>query len=105
MLMMTNPKYQKNMKIFSNAFRDQKEHPLERAVWWINWAMRNPKSRIFARYGNDINFLQIESVDVISFLTILCAIALYVIIWFLVKCLSFVYSSCKRSVNTKKKNE
>lgn len=38
-----NPKYAENMKIRSKRFRDQKERPLERAIWWSEFIIRNPK--------------------------------------------------------------
>lgn len=92
LLMMSNPKYKRKIQIFSNAFRDQKESPLQRAVWWIEWAMRNPS--VFNGYEQDLNFLQIESVDVISFLTVVCGFLLYVTI-FLVKNLCRIIFCCK----------
>lgn len=37
-----NPKYRKNMQEKSKQFRDQPEKPLDRAVWWSEYVMRNP---------------------------------------------------------------
>lgn len=44
-----NPKYSENAKKLSARFRDQKEKPLERAVWWIEWLLRNPNAVEFMR--------------------------------------------------------
>lgn len=38
-----NPKYRKNMEIRSRNFRDQPEKPLDRAIWWCEYIIRNPK--------------------------------------------------------------
>jgi glucuronosyltransferase len=36
------PKYKENSQLVSKRFRDQKEKPIDRAVWWIEWVIRNP---------------------------------------------------------------
>lgn len=38
-----NPKYKRNIEIKSNAFRDQPEKPIDRAIWWTEYILRNPK--------------------------------------------------------------
>ncbi|XP_070502277.1 UDP-glucosyltransferase 2-like [Chironomus tepperi] len=39
-----NPKYKANMKLRSELFKDQPEKPIDRAVWWCEYVMRNPKA-------------------------------------------------------------
>uniref|UniRef100_A0A336MEL0 CSON000515 protein n=1 Tax=Culicoides sonorensis TaxID=179676 RepID=A0A336MEL0_CULSO len=36
-----NPKYYENAQRRAHVFQDQKEKPLERAVFWLEWAMRH----------------------------------------------------------------
>ena len=38
-----NPSYAKNMKLRSLRFKDQPEKPLDRAIWWCEYIIRNPK--------------------------------------------------------------
>lgn len=36
-----NPKYKEKVELISKRFRDQKENPLDRAVWWCEYVLRN----------------------------------------------------------------
>ncbi|KAG5685004.1 hypothetical protein PVAND_014207 [Polypedilum vanderplanki] len=38
-----NPKIRKNIQKKSKLFRDQPEKPLDRALWWCEYVIRNPK--------------------------------------------------------------
>uniref|UniRef100_A0A7G3B2A5 UDP-glucuronosyltransferase n=1 Tax=Lutzomyia longipalpis TaxID=7200 RepID=A0A7G3B2A5_LUTLO len=51
--MMKDPKYREKANIQSKIFRDQKETPLERAVWWTEYVLRHP----------DMTFMRSESLD------------------------------------------
>ncbi|KAL7028606.1 hypothetical protein ACKWTF_005919 [Chironomus riparius] len=39
-----NPKYQQNSNLRAKLFKDQPQKPLDRAVWWCEYIMRNPKA-------------------------------------------------------------
>lgn len=87
---LTDPTFQRNSKIISNVFRDQKETPLERAIWWIEWTLRNPNAD-HMRGVTDFNFIQLQSIDVLAFIFVVILLILWVIklsICGLLKCLS-----------------
>ena len=55
------------MKLRSKHFRDQPELPLERALWWVEWILRNPDSNHLKSPANaKLNGIQSNSYDVVS---------------------------------------
>lgn len=70
--MLTNPKYKLNAQLRSKNFQDQKEHPLERAIWWIDYLLRNPDIS-FLKHPElaKINVCIKHSIDIIAFLLVL----------------------------------
>uniref|UniRef100_A0A182X245 UDP-glucuronosyltransferase n=1 Tax=Anopheles quadriannulatus TaxID=34691 RepID=A0A182X245_ANOQN len=71
---MTNESYRTNMKRMSSLFRDQPEHPLDRAVWWIEWVLRHPDSTELLTHGSRLNWFVKYSYDVL--IPLFAAIAL-----------------------------
>lgn len=71
-----DPKYAENAKRVSAIFRDQKETPLERAVWWAEWLLRNPDSDYLKSPVLRLGFIVGSSFDVIAIISIFLFIAL-----------------------------
>lgn len=75
-----DPKYAENVKKLSTRFKDQKEHPLERAVWWVEWLMRNPNAnevlkspvlRLGIFSGNSFDLIVLITLSVLAILLVL----------------------------------
>lgn len=100
-LLLSDPKYKTNVVAASKAFRDQKETPLDRALWWIEWAIRNPNGiyiESVSNVSNHLSFLEIHSVDVISFIAFVSAVFCYgvlIILKTLVKLILCRKGDCK----------
>lgn len=65
-----DPKYTNNVKKLSAKFKDQKEKPLERAVWWAEWLIRNPDCDYFKSPVLRLGFISGNSYDVIALISI-----------------------------------
>lgn len=103
-LLLSDPKYKNNVVAASKVFRDQKDTPLERGLWWIEWALRNPNAVHFKSSASDLNFFEIQSIDVIAFSTVAVVTIVFVIVAMLRKLLKRVFGR-RSTVDSKRKHE
>lgn len=90
--LLEDPKYAIRSKRLSQRFRDQKETPMERAVWWIEWVLRNPQPDFLKAPTLQLGHIVGSAFDVIAFLV---AIAILIVTLF-AKCV-FVLARAIRS--------
>lgn len=76
-----NPKYYENAKQLSIRLKDQKEKPLDRAVWWAEWLIRNPNCEYLKSPMLRLGYIAGNSYDVIA----IVSIALFIIAWNITK--------------------
>lgn len=62
-----NPNYSTNIQKLSKQVKDQKETPLERAIWWIEWILRNPNVNHMRSPVHKLGFFISNSFDIIAF--------------------------------------
>lgn len=76
-----NPKYAKNAKKLSARFRDQKEKPIDRAVFWVEWLLRNPNANAFLKSPVlRLGIFTGNSFDLIVFITLIILAVSFVVI-------------------------
>ncbi|GAB0089114.1 hypothetical protein DMENIID0001_036040 [Sergentomyia squamirostris] len=97
-----NSSFYEKARIRSRLFRDQSETPLERAIWWCEYILRNPDVSFLRSGSLDLNILQRHSIDVIAFLTI---VTLSLIIFFTYIIWKIIRASTAKGKYNKKKNE
>ncbi|GJQ80787.1 hypothetical protein Trydic_g9378 [Trypoxylus dichotomus] len=71
---LNNPKYSQNMHKTSLAFRDWKETPLQRALFWVEYVLRHKNVNFLSTSSREMNFFQRQNLDIILFL-LLCSFA------------------------------
>ncbi|GAB0090001.1 hypothetical protein DMENIID0001_046320 [Sergentomyia squamirostris] len=99
--MMTNPKYSITAGTRSRLLRDQPQLPLETALWWIDFVLRNQNLDFLQSKSKGIDVLVLHSVDVIAFLLV-SSLTFFFIMLKLVSCLKQGFSnkfSKKQKIN------
>lgn len=89
------------MKITSDRFRDQPEKPLDRALWWINWVLRNPNPEHIKSPTLKLGFIRSNIYDILGFFVFVVIVIMHV----LGKIISMCYSLINRKVVVKHKKQ
>uniref|UniRef100_A0A336M4N9 CSON008881 protein n=1 Tax=Culicoides sonorensis TaxID=179676 RepID=A0A336M4N9_CULSO len=71
---LNNPSYAKKAKIISKRFQDQPEKPLDRAVWWVEYIIRNPNPEHLQSPVMKMGFLQANEYDIVIVVTLSMAL-------------------------------
>lgn len=74
-----DPSYRENAQKWSQLFRDQKEKPLDRAIWWIEWALRNPNCDHLTSPVHRLGFIVANAYDIIAVVTLGMTLWLFVV--------------------------
>ena len=97
MKVLTNPEYQSSVSQLSDLILDQPLHPLDRAVWWLEYLLRHPHNPGMRPHTHNLYWFQYFLLDIMA---VLCfsLTAVIVLITKLIKC------CCSRQ-KTKNKTE
>lgn len=63
-----NPKYTENARKISKLFQDKPMKPIDTAIYWIEFVMRNPDAPFFKSPTLELGFLASNSLDIYFFL-------------------------------------
>lgn len=66
-------------KKWSRVIQDQKEKPMDRAIWWIEWTMRNPKPDYLTSSAHDLGYIRANSYDIVLVLALIAIFFLMII--------------------------
>lgn len=73
-----NPKYAANSKKISKLFRDKPKKPLETALWWIDYVMRNPNLDHMRSPSLETGFFVAWSMDIILAALVVLHVLVYI---------------------------
>ncbi|KAB7494965.1 UDP-glucuronosyltransferase, partial [Armadillidium nasatum] len=63
--LVNNPSYRENMKTLSKIVQDQKDTPMDRAIWWIEYVIRHKGAPHLTYAGKHLSLFQYVMLDVI----------------------------------------
>ena len=82
---LTNPEYQSAVDQLSDLIMDQPQHPLDRAVWWLEYLLRHPHNTSMKPHTHNLSWVQYFLLDVISVIVFILALILLLLVK-LVRC-------------------
>ncbi|KAK5648755.1 hypothetical protein RI129_003647 [Pyrocoelia pectoralis] len=84
---LNNPMYSTNIKQLSQRYKNRPEHPLKKAVFWVEYVLRHGSANFLNLASRDMYTYQAASYDVIM--------ALLMGLYLLYSLISFIFTSCK----------
>lgn len=91
--------YTKNAQKVSKLFQDKPMKPLETAIWWIEYVMRNPDAPIYRSPTLDLGFLASNNYDIL----LVCIVLLHITVYALKRALCKLFGK-RKDVKKIKKN-
>ncbi|XP_075685710.1 UDP-glucuronosyltransferase 1A1-like [Rhinoderma darwinii] len=89
-LVINNPSYKENIQRLSTLHLDRPIHPLDLAVYWIEFVMRHKGAPHLRPAAHDLNWIQYHSLDVFGFLLAVLVTTLFISI----KCCAYTCRRC-----------
>ena len=94
-----DPEYQSSVSRLSDLIMDQPQHPLERAVWWLEYLLRHPHNPGMRPVTHDLSWPQYFLLDVIATVIAILGLVIFIFIGLI------RYCCCKKAKIGKQKSE
>ncbi|XP_016084743.1 UDP-glucuronosyltransferase 2A1-like isoform X3 [Sinocyclocheilus grahami] len=89
---LNNPSYKESIMRLSRIHHDQPMKPLDQAVYWIEFVMRNKGAKHLRVQAHDLSWYQYHCLDVVAFLLSIVALITFLVI----KTCCFLFRKCFR---------
>ena len=94
-----DPEYQSSVSRLSDLIMDQPQHPLERAVWWLEYLLRHPHNPGMRPVTHDLSWPQYFLLDVNATVIAILGLVIFIFIGLI------RYCCCKKAKIGKQKSE
>lgn len=76
-----NSSYTQVVKTAADLYKDRPEHPLDKAVFWVEYVLRHNGAKHMQSQAVHLNWIQYHSLDVIGFILVAAYVACRLIKW------------------------
>ena len=83
-----NPSYQSSVDRLSDLILDQPQHPLDRAVWWLEYLLRHPHNPGMRPVTHNLSWPQYFLLDVMAVFVLIVTIPIMILVKILNRCCS-----------------
>ena len=83
-----DPEYQRSVSRLSELIMDQPQHPLERAVWWLEYLLRHPHNPGMRPVTHNLSWPQYFLLDVMAVYVLIITIPIMILVKILNRCCS-----------------
>ncbi|XP_013113908.2 UDP-glucosyltransferase 2 [Stomoxys calcitrans] len=98
----SNPKYSEAVGRLSKRYRDQPMTPLETAIYWVEYVLRNEGAPYMRNAGQDLSFMEYHNLDVFLLLAAGVILIFVVIFYAICSLKKMCFKAGKVSKNSKK---
>ncbi|KAG8228496.1 UDP-glycosyltransferase [Ladona fulva] len=102
---LNDPSYSINMKNIQSIIADQRDHPLDRAVYWIEYVLRNKGAKHLRPAAADLKWYQLYMVDIFFVMIVIPNLALICIGYIILKFIKKRCQSKKKTEDSSKKEQ
>ncbi len=95
-----NPSYARRAQEHGTMLMDEMTKPLDRAVWWIEYALRYPGMKHMRSPVHDLHWTQYFLLDVIGFIALVVTIVLFIVVKTLSCCCRMCFGKSGKKVKT-----
>ena len=95
--MLLNPLYQSSVDQLSELILDQPQHPLDRAVWWLEYLLRHPHNTSMRPHTHNLYWFQYFLLDIMALLLSVSSLLIF-LLYKLISC-------CRRENVLKQKSD
>ncbi|KAG8228493.1 UDP-glycosyltransferase [Ladona fulva] len=100
-----NPVYSTNMKNIHKIIADQRDHPLDRAVYWVEYVLRHKGAKHLRPAAADLRWYQLYMFDIFFVLMVIPLVVFIAISYVMIKLMKKLCKSKKKPENSSKKNQ